>query len=235
MKILERDYGSPFVSKLKINTWGQRKALEFLPELSVSEGPMASFLVVKKKPLFTIKKPYALLWRKMNIVEYKSLKAPMNMHLLAKAHIYAHEVLCFGTKLEPVELEDLTVSIFRQTYPRKFFKECKKRGVTVEKKKPGVYVVKGFSCIPTQVVVLSLVEDPMLRSIVPGAKKEDIGRLLSFIEEERGDRFRKLGGDVLRLLQETNGETLMEMREEAQKNRNTREEKEITHLFLIQL
>ncbi len=170
--------------------------------------------MVKKNPNVTIKRSYAMLWRKYNIIEYKSWKAPLNMHVLAQAHTYANAVLYRGTKLEPVEVEDLTVTIFRHSYPRKFFKECRRRGWKVRKTYPGVYEVEGFSYIPTQVVVLKSVDDPMLRTLVPGAKKEDIEKVLEVIGERKDDYFQQLGKDVMDLLWETNGETMEELKEE---------------------
>ena len=211
---LNAEYHGPFISLLEMNTWGQRKALEFIPEHPVTKGPLKTdCLVVKKNPYAVIKKAYAMLWRKFNIIEYKSWKAPLNMHVLAQAHTYANAVLYRGTKLEPVNVENLTVTIFRHSYPRKFFKECRTRGWTVEKKYPGVYKVEGFSCIPTQVVVLRLVDDPMLRILVPGARREDIERVLEVISGKKDSYFQQLGRDVLELLWETNGDTLEEIEE----------------------
>ena len=112
-----------------------------------------------------------------------------------------------------MEVEDLTVTIFRHSYPRKFFKECRKRGWTVEKKYPVVYEVEGFSYIPTQVVVLKSVDDPMLRTLVPGARKEDIRKVLEVIGAKKDVYFQRLGKDVMNLLWETNGETMEELKE----------------------
>ncbi len=68
--------------------------MEFLPEHPVTKGPLKTdCVVVKKNPNVTIKRSYAMLWRKYNIIEYKSWKAPLNMHVLAQAHTYANAVL----------------------------------------------------------------------------------------------------------------------------------------------
>ena len=109
----------------------------------------------------------------------------------------------------------MIVTIFRHVYPRKFFKDCRKRGWTIEKTHPGVYRVEGFSFIPTQVVVPRLVDDSMLRTLVPGAKKEDIKKVLEVIAEKKDNYFQQLGKDVMILLWETNGETLEEIKKEA--------------------
>lgn len=114
-----------------------------------------------------------------------------------------------------MEVEDVIVTIFRHVYPRKFFKDCRKRGWTIEKTHPGVYRVEGFSFIPTQVVVPRLVDDSMLRTLVPGAKKEDIKKVLEVIAEKKDNYFQQLGKDVMILLWETNGETLEEIKKEA--------------------
>lgn len=52
--------------------------------------------------------------------------------------------------------EELTVSLFREVYPKELFLELKRKGYTLEEKYPGIYYVTGNLLFPVQIVVISV-------------------------------------------------------------------------------
>jgi hypothetical protein len=87
-----------------------------------------------------------------------------------------------GKTVNAVPAEELTVSLFRETYPREMIRELKKQGAVVEKKFPGIYYVTGCAPFATQIVVtgqLAPEEHSSLRILSRHAREEDIRHFLA--------------------------------------------------------
>ena len=59
--------------------------------------------------------------------------------------------------MNEIPAKELTVSLFREAYPRKLFEELEGEGCRIERKYPGVYYVFGMQ-FPVQVVVTGQLE-----------------------------------------------------------------------------
>ena len=57
--------------------------------------------------------------------------------------------------MNAIPLEEMTVTIFRHTYPREMFKALEESEMSVEEKSESIYSVTGATRIPTQAVVTS--------------------------------------------------------------------------------
>lgn len=87
------------------------------------------------------------------MIEYKSPEDNLSIDDLYKTIGYACLFKGYGQHVGQIPTEELTMSIFRDAYPRKMLLTLEKEGHTIEEKYPGIYYVHDF-LFPTQIVVI---------------------------------------------------------------------------------
>ena len=128
-------------------------------ERVLSDEPVRmDMLIIKKKENVAIDNPIAKFFRRHNVVEYKSPDDSLTIDDLYKTIGYACMYKGYGKTVNAIPAEELTVSIFRHTYPRKMFSELKKQNIDVIRRHPGIYCVKVMKRMPVQVVVIKELE-----------------------------------------------------------------------------
>ena len=149
------------------------------------ESPRIDFIVIKKDTSVLIDNDIGRFFKKHNIIEYKNPNDALNIDVVWKCIGYAGLYKGLGKTVNAIPEHELTISIFRSKYPRKFFTECRKNSRKVEQTAPGVYRVEGFSAIDLQIVVTKELEDEnllALKIMMEDADKDDIRR---FIEKSK--------------------------------------------------
>ncbi|MDR0842574.1 MAG: 3-isopropylmalate dehydrogenase [Acidobacteriota bacterium] len=123
--------------------------LIFESEHQLVSGPLEiDMLIIKKKHDVPIRKAIAEIFRKHNIIEYKSPDVSLSVDDFYKAYAY----VCLYKTLERVEITDLTLSFVLTAYPRKLTRHLEQtRGYTVVERHPGIYDVKG-DILPMQII-----------------------------------------------------------------------------------
>ena len=127
-----------------------------------------------------------MLFKKNNVLEYKSPLDSLSIDDFYKAQGYALLYKGLGRTVDEIPLEELTVSLFRHAYPRALFAKLERQGLSIEEVHPGVYHLSGAISVPTQVVVTSRLprgEYEALHLLAEDANKEDLLRLLELTEE----------------------------------------------------
>jgi len=171
-----------------------RDRLVYDPEYHLSkESLVMDLLIIYKRSDERLDHPIAGVFRKYNIVEYKSPKDGLTIDDYYKVIGYACLYKGLGKKVGEVSERELTVSIFRHTYPRKMFAMLKAAGANVYEASGGVFMVEGIVHFPTQVIVTSRLpreEHEALRILVEGADKNDVRNFLKKAEtlQEQGDK-----------------------------------------------
>ena len=92
------------------------------------------------------------------MIEYKSPEDGLSVDDYYKAMGYACLYKSLGESVGQIPTAELTVSFFREQYPRKLFAQLKREGCTVEEKFPGIFYVRGRLPFDSQVVVTSRLE-----------------------------------------------------------------------------
>jgi hypothetical protein len=160
-----------------------KKDLEFEREYNLSKEPLRiDLLIIKKHTDVAIENEIGCIFRKFNILEYKSPDDEMSIDDYFKVIGYACFYKSLGTTVDEVPAEELTVSLFREAYPRELIKKLKELGATVEKKFPGIYYVKGVSCFKSQIVVIRQLDKEThssLRVLSKCVTEEDVRRFLT--------------------------------------------------------
>lgn len=87
-----------------------------------------------------------------------------------------------GDAVNQIPAEELTVSIFRESYPRGLFESLKKSGLKIEKRYPGIYYISGQILFDTQVIVTRQLDRETHRSLRILSRKAQEDDVRLFIE-----------------------------------------------------
>lgn len=165
--------------------------LEIIQEYGLSKEPLRIDLLIVKKTdkdnkLVDIKNEIGHIMRKYNIIEYKSPEDCMTIDDFCKTLAYALLYKGLSKRVNQIQLEELTVSLFCQRYPKKMFKMLKAQGYCIKEIYSGIYYITGNIPIPMQVVVISRLspeKHSSLRVLSNKAKKDDIKRFIHEIQQ----------------------------------------------------
>lgn len=134
--------------------------LELIPEYNLSKRPLQIDLVIIKKMDWkrTLQNEIGHIMRGHNILEYKGPGDELTIDSFFKVIGYASLYKAQGIAVNKIPASEVTVSFFRNAYPKALFLELKKEGYILKKMYPGIYYVRGKVPFPVQVVVTSQLE-----------------------------------------------------------------------------
>ncbi|MBQ9279220.1 MAG: hypothetical protein IJ224_11380 [Lachnospiraceae bacterium] len=151
-------------------------------EHQLSKEPIKmDMLIIKKEKDVVIDNPIGQIFRRYNIVEYKSPRDELSIDDLYKTIGYAGLYKGYGNNVDEIPADDMTISIFRHTYPRELFKSLEKLSAKIEEKAFGIYYVYGIINIPLQIVVTNRLEKgryEALRILAPDAEEDEVRRFI---------------------------------------------------------
>ena len=169
--------------------------LEFQREFNLSKEPIRmDLLIIKKLSNIRTTNEIGHIFRKFNVVEYKSNDDALSIDDYYKTVGYACLYKGLGETVDQIPANELTISIFRESYPREMFEAMKNLGLEIKERYPGIYYISGKQALfDTQVVVtkqLNRETHRTLRVLSKHVKEEDVR---AFVEEaalisEPGDR-----------------------------------------------
>lgn len=183
-----------FYGGIELELRDYRGILDFDTEHELSKQPIRmDMLIVKKTRDVEIVNPVARIFRKHNIIEYKSPDDGLSIDELYKVIGYAGLYKGLGRTVDEIRADELTISFFRHKYPRRLFSSIKSLGAVVRKEMAGIYHIEGIINFPIQIVVIGELagsEHAPLRILTKGAEEEDIKAFLGSAVEykEPGDR-----------------------------------------------
>jgi len=141
---------SGFLSAMKLELSEYKDNLQFICEYQLTTEPLRmDLLIIKKDKDIPIEKNIAAIFRRHNIVEYKSPASYIPVKdfykVLAYMHLYAY--------LEPeADITEITLTFIESRYPRKLLTHLKNvLNYKVEETQNGVYTVIG-GIVPIQIV-----------------------------------------------------------------------------------
>ena len=177
------DWHAGFAGGLELCFVDYCNVIDIEREYELTKGsPRIDFIVVKKDKAAVIDNDIGRTFKTYNIIEYKNPNDALNVDVVWKCIGYAGLYKGLGKTVDAVPEKEITISIFRSRYPRKFFEYCKKEGRTTVKTASGVYKVQGFSAIDLQIVVTRELEDESLLALkimMADADKNDIRRFIN--------------------------------------------------------
>jgi hypothetical protein len=163
----------PFFEGLQLDLWQYKDALQFESERPLSkEALIIDVVVIKKKKDVEIKNAIGRIFRKHNIIEYKSEKDSLSLQDYDKVMGYARLYSSF----EDVPLNEMTVTFALTIYPKDLIKALEKeRELRVQSVESGVYYVKGDT-YPVQILESKKLsqENLFLRNLRSDLGTEDV-------------------------------------------------------------
>ena len=169
--------------------------LEFQREFNLSKEPIRmDLLIIKKLSNIRTKNEIGHIFRKFNVVEYKSHDDALSIDDYYKTVGYACLYKGLGETVDQIPANELTISIFRESYPRELFEAMKNLGLEIKERYPGIYYISGKQALfDTQIVVTKQLDKGIhhiLHVLSKNVKEEDVR---AFVEKaaqisEPGDR-----------------------------------------------
>ena len=166
-----------FCAAAELELSANRAELDFQREYNLSKKPLQiDLLVVKKLDDVNIQNEIGRIFRRYNVIEYKSPGDGMTIDDFFKTVGYACIYKGLGETVDQIPIDQLTVSLFREGYPEELFRSLEKYGLKIKKEFDGVYYIEGL-LIPAQIVVTKELESGKhwsLKILSRNALEEDI-------------------------------------------------------------
>ena len=146
---------SGFSAALRVELEDELDELCIEDEHMLSKKPMQiDVLVVKKKGEQPIRKNIGRIFRKHNIIEYKSPEDYLSINDFYKVYGYTCFYQSETKRVKDIPPEEITMTFICNHYPQKLLEHLKKfKGIEVEKQEAGLYYLLGDS-FPIQKVIV---------------------------------------------------------------------------------
>ncbi|MBQ8804039.1 MAG: hypothetical protein IJZ53_10415 [Tyzzerella sp.] len=154
---LKTQWHPAFCSAMKLELIEDGEYLDYQSEYNLNTKPLQiDLLVVKKIKEIVIKNEIGRLFKKHNIIEYKSPKDSMNVNTFLQVIAYACLYKMYEEHVDDIRLDDITITLVREVKPVKLFRWFRENGYQVDKKYEGIFYVIKEGCFPTQIIVSKL-------------------------------------------------------------------------------
>ena len=179
-----------FGAALRITLQDEMKYLEMHEEYLLSKKPLQmDVLIIKKLKDIPIRKAIGQIFRKHNIIEYKSPGDGLSINDFYKVYGYACIYQSDTNKVKEIDPETLTITFVCSHYPRDMIQHLERiRGIRTEFQGAGIYYLKGDP-IPMQILIapkLSDKENYWLQSMRTDLQAgEEIRKLMCEYEKHR--------------------------------------------------
>ena len=210
----ELQWHPAFFAGIQIELKDDRENLSFENEHQLSAKPMEiDVLVIKKEKDVPVRKNIGRIFRKHNIIEYKSPKDYLSIDDFYKVYGYTCFYKADTGAADEIKANELTMTFVCSRYPAKLIRHLReKRGYTIEKQEDGIYYMKG-DYFPIQIIVtskLSETENLWLKNLTDNMKEVESAKKL--IDDYGKHRENDLYESVMNIIMRSNKEKFQEVR-----------------------
>ena len=210
----ELQWHPAFFAGIQIELKDDKENLSFENEHQLSAKPMEiDVLVIKKEKDVPVRKNIGRIFRKHNIIEYKSPKDYLSIDDFYKVYGYTCFYKADTGAADEIKANELTMTFVCSRYPVKLIRHLKeKRGYTIEKPEDGIYYIKG-DYFPIQIIVtskLSETENLWLKNRTDNMK--DVRSARKLIDDYGKHRENDLYESVMNIIMRANKEKFQEVR-----------------------
>lgn len=195
-----------FFASLQIELEEERENLIFENEHQIGTKPKEiDVLIIKKESTVPIRKNIGKIFRKHNIIEYKSPTDHLNIDDYYKVYGYACFYKSDTVNSDSIPITEITLTFVSKKYPRKLF--CHLRNVNkyeIEKREEGIYIVHG-NIFPIQFIItkeLSQKENLWLHSLTDNM--EDVSEAKELVHAYEKHRKNTLYESVMDIIVRAN-------------------------------
>ena len=158
-----------FFAGIQIELGDEAKYFSFEAEHQLGTKPMAiDILIIKNTEGYKVKKNIGRIFRKYNIIEYKSPDDYLSIDDFYKVYGYTCFYKADTPTVNQIEVNELTITFISRKYPRKLLRHLElERGFAIQKIESGIYYIVG-DAIPIQFIVankLSQTENLWLKGL----------------------------------------------------------------------
>ena len=225
-----------FYAGVQIELEAEAENLLFENEHMLSTKPMqVDVLITKKDAGRSIQKNIGQIFRKYNLIEYKSPDDSLSINDFYKVLGYAYFYMADTTHVNEIQCEEISISYVCAKYPRELINHLVTKGYVIEKKEAGIYYVSG-NRFAIQILInraLSEEKNLWLKNLTNKIKDEDsVEQLIYEYKKNKGNelyssimdilvranetKFREVN-DMCEALKELFKEELEEMRNDARR------------------
>lgn len=179
-----------FYAGIQIEFGAEANELVFENEHQLGTRPKEiDVLIIKKNSDYRIVKNIGKIFRKHNIVEYKSPEDYLGIDDYYKVYGYACLYKSDTPQTDCIKITDITISLVCHRYPRQLFVHLQShRSLQLTKQEEGIYYVHG-ELLPTQIIItseLSANDNLWLRNLTNDLQNQkEINRLTAEYHKHR--------------------------------------------------
>lgn len=205
-----------FVSAMELELIDYKGRLCFDSEHNLSKKPLQiDLLVIKKDEPVEITNKIGRIFKKYNIMEYKSPDDSLNIDTLYKVQAYAALYKSDGGTVNERKVKDITMSLVRERKPLGLFKTLEEMDIKIEMPYKGVYYIKSGVLFATQVIVTGELPSDgytWIKSLSHKTKMPDMKKLLDKTKKFKGEHEKELAYSVLEVALRANEALLEELK-----------------------
>mgnify|MGYP004676188503 CR=1 FL=1 len=217
-KIKNTQWHPAFCSAIRLELREDKEFLEYFNEYNLNTKPLQiDLLIIKKLCKAELRNEIGKIFRKHNILEYKSKDDSMNVDTFIKVIGYACIYKAAEKNVNSIRLDEITITLVRERIPRELFKWFRKRGFLINEQYKGIFYVMKKDCFPIQVLVsgrLSKENQKWLTLLNTDLGQDDVQR---FVEQNNGlhqKEEKELADSVLQVAMMENREVFEETKKE---------------------
>jgi len=143
-----------FFANLKATLSGEKTKVDIEREYHLGSKPLQIDVIVKKESDAILELNIGRLFKRYNIMEYKSPDDYLSIDDYYKGYGYAYFYKANAQKVDEIKMDEMTITFVCHRYPKKLSGHLKRRGVVIQKQEQGIYYILGES-VPIQWVVTS--------------------------------------------------------------------------------
>lgn len=209
-----------FTAAIRMELKDNSDNLEFEEEHNLSKKPLQiDLLIVKNNKNISIHNKIGKLFKRYNILEYKSPDDEMGIDAFYKVIAYACLYKSSGEKENKYSANDITITLIRQRYPKTLISYLIKEGYSINKIYSGVYYIQGNTMFDMQIIVSKELESSQniwLHSLQNNISQEVYQQLLLSVSELDFKEKEIYGDAVLEVVSKANISNIKKWKEESE-------------------
>ena len=208
-----------FSAALHLELKANREDLVFETEHNLSKKPLQiDMLIIKNNKNVSIQNKIGAIFKRYNLIEYKSPDDGMGVDTFYKVIAYACLYKVSADRENAYLANDITLTLIRQRYPVKLINYLKQNGCSVHEVSPGIYYVTGKIIFDTQIIVtkkLQRNEHIWLHSLQKDISQDAYQQLLFTVDGLDFKEREQYGEAILEIVSNANDTNIERWKEES--------------------
>ena len=191
-----------FYPGIQIEFQIESRRLDFIHEYTLGTEPVRTdMIIIKKTNDEPLRKNIGKIFRRYNIVEYKSPEDYLSIDDFYKAYAYVNFYKAYTGAVDEIKITELTLTLVCFHFPSKLITHLREiRKYNIQPISPGIYKIIG-DIIPMQIIVtprLSEKENLWLKNLTNNISDSDsIGNLLADYDLHKSDPHYRTVMDII--------------------------------------